>query len=519
MSVTHRYRAPSEDGTILAEPPLSRVGEQLRLNRERLENSAVKIDGTPLAEFRQEAIAEIVDLSQRYLTAAGEPVPDYPTGPLLMSGHQPELTHVGVLVKTFALAGLAQRFGYTPLNLIVDNDTTKNTSIRFAVIADHAETRNLQGNRGNLSGLLDPDDISLQAVSYDRYEGEVTYEQRPVLDADLFHSFPNRAVPLARRWGYEPILEPFWDEMLRQYRRTTILGEIVSATRRTWERRWHCHNLEIPLSHLCTSRSFLRFTRHLLADLPRFHTIYNECLAVYRQRHRIRSRNHPAPDLAADSQDLEAPFWRMGRGFSPRSRLMVSPGTIPDLDRIRSRALTTTMFLRVVLSDGFIHGIGGAKYDEVTDAIIERWLGLEPPGFIVITATMHLPLPQFATKQREYEQALHHVRDLDWNPQRYLAHRFQIQPEIAHLLARKNQLITRKPTEKSERKRWYEELRTITLRLREFIEQERTIAESNQTRSQREWRANQLLRRRDFAWCLFPEEVLRSYCHHIMHDY
>ena len=95
----------------------------------------------------------------------------------------------------------------------------------------------------------------------------------------------------------------------------------------------------------------------------------------------------------------------------------------------------------------------------------------------------------------------------------------EIQPEIAHLLDRKNQLITREPTEKSERKRWYEELRTITLRLREFIEQERTIAESNQTRSQREWRANQLLRRRDFAWCLFPEEVLRSYCHHIMHDY
>ena len=35
--------------------------------------------------------------------------------------------------------------------------------------------------------------------------------------------------------------------------------------------------------------------------------------------------------------------------------------------KIRSRALITTLWARLVLGDLFLHGIGGAKYDQVTD--------------------------------------------------------------------------------------------------------------------------------------------------------
>ena len=49
--------------------------------------------------------------------------------------------------------------------------------------------------------------------------------------------------------------------------------------------------------------------------------------------------------------------------------------------RLRPRALITTMFARLVLSDIFIHGIGGAKYDQVTDAIVRRFFAVEPPEY------------------------------------------------------------------------------------------------------------------------------------------
>jgi len=63
--------------------------------------------------------------------------------------------------------------------------------------------------------------------------------------------------------------------------------------------------------------------------------------------------------------------------------------------KVRSRALTTTLFARVCLGDLFMHGLGGGKYDELTDDLIRRFFGLEPPGYLVLTGTLRLPLPRF----------------------------------------------------------------------------------------------------------------------------
>src|SRR3989442_12865445 len=59
---------------------------------------------------------------------------------------------------------------------------------------------------------------------------------------------------------------------------------------------------------------------------------------------------------------------------------------------IRPRALTLTAFTRLCLADLFVHGVGGGRYDRVTDAVIREYFGLEPPAYAVTTATMHLPL-------------------------------------------------------------------------------------------------------------------------------
>src|SRR5262249_26727761 len=141
----------------------------------------------------------------------------------------------------------------------------------------------------------------------------------------------------------------------------------------------------------------------------------------HRRRHGIRSRNHPVPDLARDGDWFEAPFWAWQAGSSRRGRLFArfsdnaltlragtvvgpvlrrGPAIVEDwliLERtgfkVRTRALTTTLFARLLLADLFLHGIGGGKYDELTDELMRRYFGLEPPGFMVLSATLHLPLP------------------------------------------------------------------------------------------------------------------------------
>ena len=67
------------------------------------------------------------------------------------------------------------------------------------------------------------------------------------------------------------------------------------------------------------------------------------------------------------------------------------------------------------LGDFFIHGIGGGKYDEATDAIIRDYFVIEPPAYQVLSATLHLPLPGFASGPEDVKSARRLVRDLRRN--------------------------------------------------------------------------------------------------------
>jgi len=50
-----------------------------------------------------------------------------------------------------------------------------------------------------------------------------------------------------------------------------------------------------------------------------------------------------------------------------------------------------TTFLRLMIADQFVHGIGGGRYDQVTDRLIAAHFDLEPPRFSVTTATLYFP--------------------------------------------------------------------------------------------------------------------------------
>ena len=81
-------------------------------------------------------------------------------------------------------------------------------------------------------------------------------------------------------------------------------------------------------------------------------------------------------ELRIDGEDevlIELPLTPDGEACCAVERLRELPaGSI----RLRTRALTTTMFSRFLLGDLFIHGIGGAKYDELGDEIARRFFGI-----------------------------------------------------------------------------------------------------------------------------------------------
>ena len=129
------------------------------------------------------------------------------------------------------------------------------------------------------------------------------------------------------------------------------------------------------------------------------------------------------PNLAALEKSVEVPFWLDDLSRGSRERAHVVPDRTGfalqagDGDRFRfdaqtdgwqaaaalrgwlerhqlrlaPRALTLTAVLRLLIADGFIHGIGGGEYDQVLDKLIVRHWKLTPPRFVVTTATLFFP--------------------------------------------------------------------------------------------------------------------------------
>src|SRR5262249_56364097 len=90
-------------------------------------------------------------------------------------------------------------------------------------------------------------------------------------------------------------------------------------------------------------------------------------------------------------------------GDRPLERLSIEPskfasawaGLLQSGWRIRPRALTLTLFVRLCLADAFIHGIGGGKYDQGTDPIVRRVFHTEPPADPGVSPTPPPPLKPF----------------------------------------------------------------------------------------------------------------------------
>lgn len=521
-----QVRAPKEDGAVVAEPPLAEAPRLAHRNFHRLANSAPPLLGRPWMKVVREARRAVAHAAFEYHRRVDGGTDIWkPVGPIIMAGHQPELFHPGVWVKNFALYGLRFQVGAMPINLLVDNDTVRTTALHFPVLREPLPPiSEFQPYRAT--------------EPFDTPPGGKPYEEYAVRDEALFASLPERVRP---GWGFEPLLREFWKVAVQTGRRTRLLGDRLAAARRAIERRWGCENYEVPVSAVCQTEPFAWFACDLLTNLPRLHAAYNDSVRDYRTRYGLRSTSHPVPDLAVEGDWLEAPFWAWRPGGGRRGRLMVrlTPETVdlrvggdywPWLPResgamvrafldlgqkglkVRSRALTNTMYARLFLCDLFMHGIGGGKYDEVTDALIRRYYGVEPPAYLVLSATLLLPLPNYPARPDDCRRLKREARDLYYNPERHLDADTLARPEVAGLVARKQALVREEPASRRGRRERFRCLREVNELLRAPADGKLAAARRELADCEAEARANAILRRRDYPFVLYPEWTLRPFC-------
>jgi hypothetical protein len=441
-----------------------------------------------------------------------------------------------VWLKNFAIDAYARRLGGTAINLVVDTDRCASTSVGVPVGS--------------------PREAHLEQVAFDGPAPEMAWEERGIIDADCFASFGSRADRLLRPLEPDAILRRWWPLVVERASESHRLGLAIAQARHMFEARLGLETLELPVSELVRLPTVMVFMGWLLAHAAPLHEAYNAALADHRRRHHVRGRARPMPDLAVRFDDtssdpwLEVPWWIWSRDDPRRRRVFANigtPGTLilsdmetlrvelpisPDTTpsrwvealsrmeehavRLRPRAILTTLVARMIVADVFVHGVGGAAYDLLTDDIVRRLTGCDPPRHAVVTGTLRLPVdklfPGFATDDPAAELAALHgqIRDLEFHPERHLAPHDAQPEQVRELIQHKQRWIHTHPTPTLAKRRC-REIRSANDRMAFHTQSLRNRMLDRAGPLTTAVRARKVLRSRDYPWCFFSENALKSF--------
>lgn len=524
-----QFRVPQESGNALIVPSLEQLHGSLHVINPDVSLSGLEFCGQPISTVRRQAREEAIELARRFTSQYREVPPQFTAAsaatPILLSGHQPELFHAGVWFKNFLLSQLAAENGAIAVNFLVDNDLCRNTSIRVP-------TRNADGS------------VMAQSIPFDAPRDSIPWELRSLNDAECWRQFPTVVQKTLMTEIDRPLIGDLWQFALESGARTGRIGFAIAEARHRLEAALGLGTLEVPLSHLVSTRAFARFSVQLLSELPRLQAIYNSQRENYRAAHRIRSQAHPVPALEEQDGWLEAPWWVYRVAAPKRQRLWVKlvDDSLMLSDRagwqaviegrlecdqaasqwldiladgvcLRPRALLTTMYLRLIISDTFIHGIGGGKYDQLTDAIIQEFFGVAPPEVIIASATLRLPITA-PKPSADIQHQRGRLRDMKYHAESALGNENleADDSEAAALVVRKRELLANIP-QRGEKWEWHCQLTSINQRLAEL-----SAAQTKATKQLLEIaianeRQQRILASREYSFCLFNRDFIADELH------
>ena len=379
------WKAPVDDGAVLIWPEPGQLLADTRENQSRLASAErVLIQNTPLPDLRRAMRAFVGHQDDAQ--------------PLLGTGHQTELYHAGVWVKDVLIDQAARKINGQAMHFAVDTDHPKHLNIRWPG-ASYAVT----------------DDPRIATAAWSGQLAPPTPAHVASIDAAARRDFASL--------HFEPPLIEYLESLRRLSLESTNLSSMLTNAQHELDWKLGLRHHALTVSPALLSGPYLAFVHHIMSRAAKFATDYNAALEDYRDRERIKTRMRPMPDLFIHSQSTETPFWLDNLNDGTRTRPSVFPiddgwllelvsgeefvfRTDVDADaaaaslkqflvtanhRLAPRALTLTIFLRLLVVDQFVHGIGGARYDQVSDAIIRSHFGLAPPKFSVTTATLFFP--------------------------------------------------------------------------------------------------------------------------------
>ena len=268
--------------------------------------------GTPLANWRASA-RRALGLEEK---------------PIIVTGHQPDFFHPGVLAKFVAARAIAVEVGGVVVHLVVDHHIGNSGVIE---VPDYSGTY-----------------LSAKTCTIATLQRDVAMQDQPRVTSQLDNIF-SRALNDAAG-----------ENAAMQFANAT--GDLMAP----WATVDHC----IGASSLLETDFGKAVIDEMRANPAPCIAAYNDAIAQF-----------PSCKIAMLAKN-ELPLWQGKTN---------EKGTVNG-DDFRPRALTLTLLARVLIGDLFVHGTGGFAYDQIMERWLKDWLHLTPCNKTMATANITLPL-------------------------------------------------------------------------------------------------------------------------------
>ncbi len=532
-------KVPRDDNTWMCWPQLTEAASSL--DHALLSPSDVAIERSPFLQSlrsaaREQAVRSAIEYTRSYVDTPDDEIasdPNHwlrayqPADRLTLGGHQPELFHPGVWYKNFVLNLFAKRTQGRSLHVIIDHDLARSESLRVPAI----ETP----GHGLSTHLVR---LPMRNDGEPRLPWHAT--RGPLGDSHAWEHLSQQIATLLRSCGANPpLIADYAATLDREIAQGRSLADGFSRLRHRIELQHGIRNLEVPIGRLCSQSAFAIFLHHCLLHADPLRAIYNERRSEYRREHRIRNQAHPVLELEKVGDWIELPFWLYHSDRPDRKRLWVrqdderlfvrqSPEDSQSIETsfpaephafqkdylektshglcVRTRALMTTMFLRCFIADTFLHGIGGGAYDRLTDRIIADFLGIEPPKYLITSASIHLPLgPHASDSTAELElqqQELHRdSQQMRSRPELFLD---PMRGEHHALRQEHHRLLAEMPA-KGHRKKWRSEMIALRTRICEAVKERSDAIRKATVQLALKRQQHAIVASREYSLALFDE--------------
>jgi len=539
------YKVP-QNKQIFLSPSENKIGSLIEENKKIFGQYSFTVLNQPFNKVRENSRKEVIQgalkFSSKFDPNIEEKISSAPQC-IIQTGHQPVFFHPGIWIKNIFLNELLKSpllDKYLGLNIILDNDICKDLNLLLPVLSS---TGNLRLEEVNfLSSALTP---------------KLPFEEYPCPSLELVTKFIRNITrslkPLELENKY--ILNNFKNfarclenssRFCSQNHKKANLGEFLSLARHLYEKEIEPTYLEIPFSRICNSDEFLSFFLEITKNIESFSKIYNNKLDEYRKLFKIRNRAHPSPNLIIKENLIEVPFWIWREGDQRRKIFILreeeknyfyndSYGKIFLIEKnglkslfslktllkerglkIRPKALLLTLYNRLFISDLFIHGLGGAKYDLVTDEIIREFFKVEPPHFLTISCTLYLDFKSSpGTSDSKISALKKKIRDLEFNPERYVGKLFltkKVGIQIRELVEKKTELIKkiRGVLTSAEKHKISEDIKGINNFIVEKISPLKYELGKKIEKEEEKMKQSKVHTFREFPYCFFSAKTLRN---------